>query len=61
MIYSCPVPPSPQSGLTELADTIVGGATGPGLSGGQVRPVHPLYQPASKQTPGAHCLCRHLI
>ena len=26
-----------QSGLMELADTVVGGATGPGLSGGQKR------------------------
>ena len=26
-----------QSGLKELADTVVGGATGPGLSGGQKR------------------------
>ena len=27
----------PQSGLVDLADTVVGGATGPGLSGGQKR------------------------
>ena len=26
-----------QTGLTDLADTVVGGATGPGLSGGQKR------------------------
>ena len=27
----------PQTGLVDLADTVVGGATGPGLSGGQKR------------------------
>ena len=27
----------PQTGLVDLADTVVGGVTGPGLSGGQKR------------------------
>ena len=40
----------PQSGLSELADTIVGGVTGPGLSGGQVRLAHPLLIPVSVST-----------
>ena len=28
---------TPQTGLVDLADTVVGGPTGPGLSGGQKR------------------------